>query len=150
MSYTSGEALLLTRIRTISGYTADNTSRANWLLLNNGKSAYYVILRPGAFTLPWLTYRAYLATYTTVIEIWQKYDTDVSSKTNLYARLSEIITGLHAYPHLGDGVNSTILDASFTGAAEPQEMWNSGGGPKWIRYELVMTWKEEIQVTLSE
>ena len=150
MSYTAGEALLLTRVRAISGYDTNNTSRANWLVLNNGKAAYYVILRPGAFTMPWLTYRSYLATYTTIIELWQKYTNDHESHTNLYTHLNEITSSLQLYPHLGNGANSTILDAEITGAPEPQEMWTSGGGPKWLRYSITLTWKQEEIVTFAE
>ena|SRR3990167_2344578 len=150
MSYTIGEALILTRVQAVSGYDSNNTSRANWLILNSGKSDHYAILRPGEFSLPWLTITRYLANWTTVIEVWQQYTTDVASRTNLYAQVATLLASLQTYPHLGDGANSSILDAAITGGPEPTENWTAGGGPIWLRWNLNVLWKEEIEVTFAE
>lgn len=150
MSYTNGEANILTRLQAISGFTSSNTSRANWGILNNGKAAYYAILRPGEFSIEWITVTHYLARYRTVCEVWQKYTTDTDSKTNLYSRVAALLTALQAYPHLGGGQSSTYIDATISGGPEPTENWTSSGGPLWLRWNLNFDWQEEIEVTFAE
>ena len=48
-NYSAGEALILKTIQATTSFSANNTSRANWKILNSGKSRQYVVLRAGAF-----------------------------------------------------------------------------------------------------
>lgn len=147
MSYLSGEALILAEVQSCSGFDANNTSRGNWLVLNRGGGDHYAILRPGAFETEWITYTKYLARYTTVIEIWQRYKDDATTKTNLYGHIANIMA-LMTTPRIGDTTN-VISDSSITGAAEPVERWTKDGGPVWLTWEVQFRWTEEIEVTFS-
>lgn len=149
MSYTAGEALILTRVQALSGFSSANTSRADWSILNKGKAGYYAILRPGEFSIEWITFTNYLARWTTVIELWQKYTDDVNSKPNLYARVNTLLSGFQAYPHLGAGANSG-KQGTISGGPEPTEQWRASGGPMFLRWNVIVSWWEEVQVTYSE
>lgn len=150
MSYTAGEAAALTRLRALSNFNSNNTSRGDWLILNRGKSDHYGVLRPGPFTMEWISLRQYRVTWNTVIEVWQRYKDDAQTKTDLYARVAEVIAGFMPYPHIGTGNENTVQWATIRQADPPQEMWNASGGPAWLKWELILEWHEEVTVTLQE
>jgi len=147
MSYSTGEALLLTRVQACTGFDTNNTSRCNWKILNKGKSDHYAILRPGAFNIEWHALSAYTAHWTTIIEVWQRYKDDSTSQTNLYSHIANLMA-IMTYPYLGD--HTTVVDSSIEGADEPEEMWTQGGGPGWIRWQLRVAWQEQAEVTYVE
>jgi hypothetical protein len=97
-----------------------------------------------------MTFRNYLANYTTVLELWQRFTTDSATPTNLYARATELITELQKYPYLGGGAASTYRDSSIEGAEDPIEMLGKDGSPAYLKWELRLRWQEEIEVTFSE
>ena len=140
MAYSDGEALLLTVVQSITGFSSTNTSRADWSILNKGTSDHYAILRPGEFSNENLSPTLQQLNWTTVIEIWQKYTDDGTTQTNLYAHDDNML-GVRAYRVVSD--SDVVLDANLTGGAEPQEMWNSGGGPQWLRWMMTMEWSEQ-------
>lgn len=147
MSYSSGEALVLTRVQAITGFSSANTSRGDWLVLNSGRSDRYAILRPGEFDTTWVASNSLRVRWTTVIEVWYRYTDDAATRTGLYGHVANIIGGLIAYPHMGGG--TAIEDSTIEGAAEPEEMWMASGGPVWLRWQLRLRWFETIVVTFS-
>lgn len=141
MAYSDGEALILTLLRTMSNFDSTNTARANWQILNKGRANHYGIVRPGAFSIEYLSLGQYQANWTTVIEVWQRYKDDGTTQTDLYARVADLLPMLNT-PRLGDTTN-TILDSRITGGDEPQEMWlTDGGGPAWLRWSVNIEWQE--------
>ena len=148
MSYSTGEALILTRVRACTGFDSTNTSRANWKILHSGKSDHYAILRPAGFAVEWQTLSMAVFRYTTLVEVWQRYTDDTITQTNLYGYIANLYSLLD-YPHLGD-TTGAIQDSTITGADDPQEMWREDGGPKWLRWLMRIDWAEQRTVTFAE
>ena len=146
MSYSAGETLILAAVRTCTGFSATNTSRGNWQMISKGTSDHYAIIRLGNSSVEFVTVNRYHARYTTVIELWQRYTDDGTSLTNLYGYLANLLTGLQAYARLGD-TGGTVISAGLSSVGEPEEMWQSGGGPAWLRILLSLSWVEESAAT---
>lgn len=138
MSYSTGEALLLAAVQACASFDSTNTSRANWKVLDKGKSSRYAILRPGAWSAKWVAFNTYNTTYQTVIEIWQRYTDETTTHTNLYALVAEVLEGI-----LPDALGGDILSLLVSDADEPEEMWTAGGGPSWLRWSVRVNWTEE-------
>lgn len=150
MSYSAGEALILARVQAITGYTLGNTSRGDWGILNHGKAATYAIIRPGPFVRMWEGSTSNIATWTTIVEIWQRYTDDSTTLTNLEANVANVIAGIDAYKRMGD-TTGFLIDFSLTSGSEVLSKWEKGGnGPAWLSQELSVTWKEEVDVTYSD
>lgn len=150
MSYASGEALILTRLQTLSNFNDNNTSRGNWRILNTGRSSVYGILREGASEHPQGTGKLFFEKHLTVIEVWQRYTDDGDTRTNLQARAEEVKAEFYARRLLGSA-NSTIQDSKPVRTSEPAEMWKEGGnGPAWMMQEVTIEWTEEVSVTFAE
>lgn len=147
--YSDGEALILARVRACTNFDTGNTARANWKLLNQGKARHYAILRPGAFTTEWITPNTYRPTWTTVIELWVRYKDDSETQTALYGYAADLLEGMQPSKRLKD--EDGVVDyANIASSGEVQEMWTRGGrGPAWLKWELSLRWKEEIEVTLT-
>jgi len=146
MSYTACEALLLVVVQNCTEFASTNTARANWKVLNSGASNHYAILRLDDSEIDWLSPNMYRVRWRTVIELWQRYTNDVDTKTNLYARLNNLIDGIQPFARLGDTENF-VQDASVRGIGNPQEMWGQGKkGPAWLMIELRVEWHEEATV----
>ena len=149
MTYAAGEALLLTVVQGVTGFSTTNTSRGNWLPLNSGKAAKYAVLKPGGSD-----YRAYIGINTnkpvhlTVIEVWEFYTQDGTTLTNLEADVQSIITAVRKSKHLGD--DSKVLDSNVLTTSEVQEMWMKKGGPTWLRQRITVGWEEEEIITFQE
>lgn len=148
MSYDTGEALIEDVVLSCASFNSNNVTRGEWLILNSGKSDHYVILRPGAFTISWLSPDAYLGNWITVCEVWQQYVDDAETRTNLYSYVNEVIAKVLSYKNLGD-TNNTIIDSTISGADEPLEMWTREGGPAWLKWELNIEWNETATVTYA-
>lgn len=142
MSYTAGEALILTALRTVTGFTSTNTSRGNWQLLSKGTSDHYGIIRLGTASVTFVTVDRFHATYNTVIELWQRYTDDGTSLTNLYEDLGNVLTTLQPVHRILD-ITGGVIDAMIVAISEPEEMWQSGGGPAWLRLMITYQWIEE-------
>ena len=146
MSYETGEALILTRVQACTGFTSTNTSRADWKLLNSGKSDHYAILKCGGVAaIEWQTLKSYIVRWKTSIEVWQRYKDDSSTATSLYGYVAAILA-IMAYPHLG----STIQDSDITEIGQTEEMWAESGGVSWLRQTLTLEWQESIMVSFTE
>ncbi len=149
MGYKAGEDAILAKLRTCAGFNAGNTRQANWKILSSGASDHYGILRPGAFMLEWLTPAMYQVSWNTVIEVWQRYEDDATTQENLYGYVANLLAGLQIWPNMG--LPTTVTDSTISGAEMPQEMWNAGAnGPAWLKWEVVVSWKEQDEITLSE
>lgn len=148
MAYTDGEALILTRVIACSNFDANNTSRGEWAILNQGKSSHYAILRRAGSSKQWLSDCVCVNTHLTHIQVWQRWKDDGASQISLYGYVSEIETEIDKYPYLGN--SATVLDSRIVESREPEEMWNRSGGPAWVRQIIVVEWKEQVNVTPAE
>jgi len=151
MSYSDGEALILTQVQATTSFSSSNTSRANWKLLNKGKSGQYAILRPGEFEREHFGLGGnYSTNWVTICEVWVRYKDDSTSLTNLEAKSAEIIERFDEYRLAADGTGN-VRDVFVRSGTEPEEMWTAGGnGPSWLRQTLSIEWSEERTVTLAE
>lgn len=148
MSYTTGEADVLTRLRACTGFDSTNTSRGDWGILNSGKSDHYGIIRMGEFNHRWMSSNMYQAQWTTIIEIWQRYTDDTATRTNLYGYLANVVSGLLTYRYLGD--SATVEDANIDSGDEPQRAWEKDGGPMWLFITVRVRWDETSTVSFAE
>lgn len=156
MSYSAGEGLVLSTLRLHANYNQNNTRRGNWKILTSGKDSFYVILRPGPFTVldhglgggsGATTKRQ--ANWITQVMVYQRYIDDGTSLTNLEARVDEIIAHLDKYRVMGDGTN-TIQKARVVSGGEVEEVALGQKGPNFLRWILNVEWHEERSVTYSE
>jgi hypothetical protein len=150
MGYTDGEALLLTRVRAVTGYfSSNNAKRGDWKILNTGKDDLYAIIKQGAGSVEeMVTFGINGVTWQSVIQVWQKYR-DANSYTNLLTAVDALKDSLVTYPKIGDST-STIRDAVITSYSDVQEMWTAQGGLEWLRQDVYFQWTEETNVTFAE
>ena len=152
MSYTAGEALILTRLQAISGsvWTSANTARGKWTQLNGGASDHYAVLKMGAGMNDGFALSATRRHYTTVIEVWQSYLDDGSSYTKMLAFWEAVLDTFDQYRLLGDATG-TVQDARCTRWDAIEERWIKGGnGPRWLKQNFYIEWWEENAVTYAE
>ena len=151
MSYTSGEALVLTRLRAISGstWTSSNSSRGNWSILNSGASDHYAILAMAPGTNDGYAISMTLRNYVTKIEVWQAYTDDGTSYTNLLGYYEAILDMFDQYRKLGD-TGGTIQDARCARWGQVEERWSAGGGPRWLKQDFFIEWTEENSISYAE
>ena len=150
-NYSAGEALILTAIQATTSFSTTNTSRANWKILNSGKSRQYVILRAGPFERSQLGLGAkYQTKWITYAEVWIRYIDDSTTQIALYEKRQEVIDKFDAERKAGDATGK-IRDVFVRSSGEPEEMWNKGGnGPAFLRQELTIEWEEESETTLTD
>lgn len=148
MSYPAGEALALTQLQQVSGFSANNTSRGKWKMLSSGKSDHYGILKPGSFKI---SDRSQIGTlWRTIVMIYQRYKDDGTSLTDLEANVDAVILRFRQYRKLAD-TTGTISDSSVVEGSEVTEIWNKGAnGPAWLRQDITIEWSEENHVTYAE
>lgn len=146
MSYSNGEALILTCVRNATNFSASNTSRGKWGILNTGKSACYAVLRPGPFRQSIGTVTS-IITWNTLVEIWQRYADDGTSMTDLETNVGNLIAKLNTYPRAGDTAE-VVIDMTVRSGAEVEPMREEGSeGPAWLRQILTVEWQEESIIT---
>jgi hypothetical protein len=148
MAYTDGEALVLTQLRAVPGFSLDNTARGKWGMLNSGKSDHYGIIKPGKFKT---TDRSQIGTiWQTVISIYQRYTDDGVSLLALEANISAVLLRFRQYRKLAD-TTGTINDSAPISGSEVTEIWTKGGnGPSWLRQDVIIEWSEENHVSYAE
>ena len=152
MSYPTGEGYVLTKLQAIAGgaWTATNTSRGKWGILDSGKADHYAILKEGAGgSAAFISGSTKERTYRTVVQVWQSYTDDGTSATNLQAYGEAIRNQFDAYRKLGD-TSGTIIDAECDEWSEVQEMWVRGGGLRWLRQDFIVRWREQVSITFAE
>ena len=152
--YPDGEALALTVLRGVTGFTgttaADaNTSRGKWGLLNSGISDHYGILKPGEFAREQGAMSMNISTFQTVIQIWQRYTDDGTTLTALEGHVKNVLNYFDTKRKLGDATG-TIVDAYIAEGREVSERWAKDGALMWLSQDLILTWMEHDTVTYAE
>lgn len=145
MSYASGEALVLTQLQSVTGFGSANTARASWQLLNSGASDHYAIVKPGTFdedvneNFAWIN--------RTVIQVWQFYQDDGTSSTNLQGYVAAVKDRFTKYRKLG---STAIMDSRVVGGSEMQERWSKDGALVWLSQDVIIEWREQEIVAYAE
>lgn len=152
--YPDGEALIFTKLRSVTGFTGatsttENTSRGKWGLLNSGNSDHYAIVKPGEFERTQGAMSMNISNFHTVIQVWQRYTDDGTSLTNLETHVKNIINYFDQWRKVAD-TTGTIVDAFITNGSEALEMWNKDGGLSWLRQDLTILWQEHDTVSYGE
>ncbi len=157
MSYASGEALILTQIQACSGFSSANATRGIYTIVNSGKAKSYAILRPDSFTNEQTGLGAALGTshkaqytraWVTICEIWVSLRDYGASLAELEARRQEIIERFDSYPHAADQ-GATIEDVTVVNGGNVFEV-ASQAGPVFLRQDLTITWRENINAQIQE
>ena len=144
MTYPSGEALVLTQLQSVTGFTSANTARASWQLLNSGASDHYAIIKPGTFSedpdnnFTWIN--------RTIIQVWQFYQDDGTSSTNLQGYVNAVKERFTKYRKLG----GSVIDSRVVSGSELQERWSKDGALVWLSQDVIIEWKEQEIVTYAE
>jgi hypothetical protein len=146
--YSDGEALILTQLQAVSGFSSANTSRGKWGILNDGVSRVYGILKPGSFIREQAAMSVNLSVFQTIIQVWYRYKDD-DTLTLLESSVSSIITRFDQYRKLADTTN-TIVEAFVKEGREVEEMWTKDGGLSWLKQDLIVEWQEYDGVSYAE
>jgi hypothetical protein len=149
MAYPDGEALILTKLQSVTGFASTNTSRGKWGLLNSGIADHYGILKPGEFERMQGAMSMNVSNFNTVIQVWQRYKDDGDSLTSLEAHIKNIIAYFDQWRRVADATG-TIVDAFISKGSEVQEMWNKDGGLSWLKQDLTLTWQEHDVISYGE
>ena len=149
MSESAGLTLISTQVKAVSSFSASNVSIGDWKVLNRGASSVYAIIRPGVAARPPLSYNVRDNNYRTVVEVWQRYNDDGTTMTDLLGHVDDITTRLDKYRKLAD-TTATIRDANVTGYGEVLQMWTNDGGASWLRRDVYVDWTEEESITYAE
>ena len=150
MGYRAGEALVLAQVQAVTGFGASNTSRGRYQILNTGLAAVYAILRKGEWRMDWIGTGRARFTWTTIVEVWQRWRDDGTTLTDLEANVDTLITRFLQYRKLGDTTDA-VNDSDPRRGGEPVEKWRAGGnGPAWLMADIVVEWTEEQAVTFEE
>lgn len=143
MSYRAGEALWLARLRAMSQFDHANSSRGDWSIRNNGKSAFYAILKPGMAEREMLGHTMRRDNFQTVIQLWQRYKEDGPSLIDLETLIDAVCDHLDSYPKLGD-TTGALEDAQIVEIREVQQV--PVNAPAWLYVELIGRWYEETTI----
>ena len=147
--YATGETNILTLLRSVSGFSSVNTSRGDWGILNSGSSDHYGIIKPGSFSRTQIAMSVNESDFNTVIQIWQRYKDDGTTLTNLEAHVANIISYFDQYQKLGD-TSGQIPEAFIKSGREVEEMWNKSGGLAWLKWDLILVWQAQQEITYAE
>ena len=145
MSYSSGETLILARLQAISGsvWTSGNTAQGKWNLLDSGNYDHYAVLKMGEGSNDSLALSANMRRFTTIISIYVSYTLDGTSYTNLLGYHEAILDKFDSSRQLGD-TGGTVSDARVVRWDAIEELWNAGGnGPRWLKQNFYIEWREE-------
>lgn len=148
MAYSDGEALVLTQLQNVSGFSSVNVFRGKFGKLNTGNSDHYAIIKPGKFRV---SDRSQIGTmWQTIIMVYQRYKDDGVSLLSLESNVFAVLLRFKQYRKLAD-TTGTISDSAPIEGTEVTEIWNKGGnGPAWLRQDITIEWSEENHVTYAE
>lgn len=149
MAYAEGEALALTVLQGVEGFSPENTSRGKWGILNSGGSDHYGILKPGAFEREQVAINTNGSNYQTIIQVWQRYRDDGDTLISLEKYVAEILEVFDQERKLAD-TTGTIIDSFINAGREVTERWNKDGGLVWLSQDLILDWIEHDSVTYTE
>lgn len=156
MDYAAGEALILTQVRAVSGFTTGNAARAmvnGWKQLDSGSARNYVVLRPGPFERSRVSTGGLGGTsatienrYVTFIEVWCRVGTDYpGALAQVIADEKAIAARLDQYRKAGD-TTGDIFDVFMRSGEEPLE----NDGKHWVWRISRIEWAEHEQITAQE
>lgn len=150
MSYSDGEAAILTLIRAMPQFDDKNAVRDKWRVLTSGAAADYVVLRPGetqeAFDYAIGLGRArVLRSWRTVVEVWTRYIDDGDTAVRLQVLTQAVIDHLERYPTL-NGL-AGVTNARPVGVSNMLERWTEQDGPSWAVWEVYFDWQEEASIS---
>ncbi len=146
MSYSAGEALILTALQAHDNYDSDNSKRGDWKVLNSGKAGYYVVLRMGPATNEPFAMSSAATNWVTQLMVYQRYIDDSTSAIYLQDRVQEIIEHIEQYATLSD-TNNTVVDAQITNITEMQQIQMSEPGPVYLLTIIDVSWQEQRSIT---
>lgn len=144
MSYSTGEAAILTLVQALGAYDSENATRQDWRPLARGKAQYYAVLRPGKWSNEQVTVSSNARSWRTVIECWRRYADDTRPMT-LQDDVEAIVAQLEKYPTL----NGAVLDSIVSGGGDMLERELSNGS-LWAVWEVYCDWQEEHSVSYAE
>lgn len=147
MAYADIEQLALEAVRQLDSFDTDNTSRGKWGIRNSGKSPHYAVLKPGASTLQWVTFRKYHANWRIIIQLWQRYVDDGGSMEAIEALKDEVVTGIQPERLLNDS-QGRLSDTSIAGWGDLQQL--PADAPEWLLWEIFLDAREEVEVTFTD
>lgn len=147
MTYADGEALILTQIRNLTAFDANNAARGIYTKLNEGSSKSYAILRPGPFRHEQKGGGgSYVTVWTTYCELCVKLKDYGETLDELVDRRHEIIDRFDKYPHAGN--EAVVEDLNVISGADLVEIRTAG--PVYVKQVLTIEWREVNSVTLQE
>lgn len=143
MSYSQGEAAILTRLQAHEDFSSDNATRGDYGLLNSGHDNVYLVVRPGdPGEQEYITFRVYVVAWNTVIEVWQRYLNETTTLTDLEANVEKIKTQMESYPQLG----LSQVQYSIMTIGTPTEQWTEDGSALvWLKQEINIQWQEQSE-----
>ena len=147
MTYPAGEALVLTQLQSVTGFTAQNVSRMNWKLLNGGYSDHYAIVKPGTISEDGVVNFGWINQ--TIVQVWQRYKDESTSQINLEGYVDAVKQRFMSYRKLGD-TTGKVYDSRVRETREMQEQWKKGGGLAWLTQEVVIEWREQEIISYAE
>ena len=147
--YPDGEELVLRQVQATAGFGPRNATRGKWGVLNTGKAPVYAILHKGEWTMSFISATVAEFTWQTIVQVWQSWINDGSTQADLDANVEALIERFLAYRKLAD-TTDTINDSNPRRGGEPSEMWVKGGGPRWLKADIIVEWKEQRPVTFAE
>ena len=144
MAYITGENLIDTVIKAHSNFDADNVFQAKWGCLDSGKDDHYAILKSGGTVPVFITPTIYQREQRTIIEVWKRYKDDGSTSTDLYGYVDNVFTQIQDNEKLGD-TTGIVQNSAVEEVGPVMEMWMSGGGPAWLKQEVIVLWHEQTK-----
>jgi hypothetical protein len=148
--YGAGEAAIAALCANVSGFSTATVTRANWSALNSGAANQYQIIHQAS--QPARVFEGHnLVTEknATRVQVWQRYTTDGTSYTNLIAAVEAVLKKIDQYPRLGD-TSGYVVDSNAIIEGPVQEMWRKGGGPLWLRQDVLVRWTGQRVITFLD
>lgn len=143
MAYIDGENLIAATIKGHANFDNDNVAQGKWTFLNRGESDHHVVLKPGVPELERISKNVYVVRQITIAEVWKSYVDDGTTAIALYGYVGNVVTQIENNQKLGD-TGGIIQNASAAVVSEVEEMWQSGGGPAWLRQNVNILWHEQV------
>ncbi len=148
MAYSTGEKLIARIVKQIDEFHSRNTGRVDWRLLNRGRAAQYCVIRPLEVERTTIAFSTELNEYQTQVEVWKRIKKDLPEAVDeLEDLMNETKNELAKYRKLDD-TSGKIVGSTVTAALEPRQVPDEN--PRYVVWDLVVTWLEEDRLTYSD
>lgn len=150
MSYVTVENGLMTLLRTVSGYTAVNTSIGDWRILGKGIDK-ALVLNPGSIPERNVTAspRRIRNLWVIEVDLLVAFQKDLSEAAgNIRTERQAIMDKIDQYPTLNQV--SGVINAFITGASAPDIFVPRGGSRRWWVETLICEVEERVNTTIAE